>query len=300
MTDRAEAPIRGGLPGRLVEVCLDATSAGAFWPDLMSELARVIDFDTGYIASTPSGAAAAHGALLGYGEHELRATVGDYLREIQPEEVRRYLDRACTEEEIWTPRRRAQLSVFRRNVLPSPIRHMLVRVSWHGGVLVGFNLERRGPGRGFSPADAATIDALAPLVQLADVVTRRRSGPDPLALWAREFGLSPREAEIANLAMKGETNKQIAQHLGLSPFTVRNIMQKVFAAVGVERRSELGFELQAAAASATDTGDDGTNGARRDGVAVFANRVRGLLPPPPSEPARHPDVVFAGALRLGG
>jgi len=51
--------------------------------------------------------------------------------------------------------------------------------------------------------------------------------------------LSAREAEIARLSALGRSNKQIAQALSLSPFTVRNHLDSVYRKLGVSKRSEL-------------------------------------------------------------
>ncbi|MGZ3375613.1 MAG: response regulator transcription factor [Phenylobacterium sp.] len=52
--------------------------------------------------------------------------------------------------------------------------------------------------------------------------------------------LSAREAEIARHSGLGRSNKEIAQELALSPFTVRNHLDSVYRKLGVSKRSELG------------------------------------------------------------
>ena len=52
--------------------------------------------------------------------------------------------------------------------------------------------------------------------------------------------LSARETEIARLSALGRSNKEIAQTLSLSPFTVRNHLESVYRKLGVAKRSELG------------------------------------------------------------
>jgi len=55
--------------------------------------------------------------------------------------------------------------------------------------------------------------------------------------------LSPRELQVAERAAQGESNKQIADRLGLSEHTVKNYLFHVFEKLGVSNRFELLFLL---------------------------------------------------------
>ena len=55
--------------------------------------------------------------------------------------------------------------------------------------------------------------------------------------------LSPREFQVAEHAAQGESNKQIADQLGLSEHTVKNYLLHVFEKLGVSNRIELLFLL---------------------------------------------------------
>ncbi len=74
----------------------------------------------------------------------------------------------------------------------------------------------------FHTLRASCADARTPLLDLARV-------PD----------LSPREREIASLAAEGRTSRAIADQLGVSNRTVDNLLQRVYAKLGVAGRSEL-------------------------------------------------------------
>lgn len=51
--------------------------------------------------------------------------------------------------------------------------------------------------------------------------------------------LSPRELQIVAAVIRGESNRGIAEHLGLSPQTVKNHLSHIFEKVGVASRLEL-------------------------------------------------------------
>jgi len=55
--------------------------------------------------------------------------------------------------------------------------------------------------------------------------------------------LSPRELQVAERAAQGESNKQIADRLGLSEHTVKNYLFRIFEKLGVSNRFELLFLL---------------------------------------------------------
>ena len=65
-------------------------------------------------------------------------------------------------------------------------------------------------------------------------MTIRRSG---LAIFPRE-PLSAREREVLLRIARGETNRQIAEHLVISEATARNHVSHVLEKLGLNRRSE--------------------------------------------------------------
>lgn len=50
---------------------------------------------------------------------------------------------------------------------------------------------------------------------------------------------TPRQRQIALLVARGRQNKEIASELGISPFTVRNLLVEVFRRAGVSDRGSL-------------------------------------------------------------
>jgi NarL family two-component system response regulator LiaR len=50
--------------------------------------------------------------------------------------------------------------------------------------------------------------------------------------------LTDREREVLKLLVKGESNVQIAEHLDVSPYTIRNHVSRIFSKLGVSSRTE--------------------------------------------------------------
>jgi len=55
----------------------------------------------------------------------------------------------------------------------------------------------------------------------------------------RKFGLTPREAEIVAEIVKGLTNKELAEKLGISEDTIKRHLSNIFDKVGASHRLEL-------------------------------------------------------------
>jgi len=75
--------------------------------------------------------------------------------------------------------------------------------------------------------DGTAVDAV---LEASGHTSRRR--PSAAA------GLTPREVEVLALAAKGETTRQIATRLGISPKTAGNHLERIYAKAGVQSRAE--------------------------------------------------------------
>lgn len=70
-------------------------------------------------------------------------------------------------------------------------------------------------------------------------LTSRRAPSEPFArndAAIRALGLSPRECEILEALTAGESNKELARRLGISPNTVKTHIARVYEKLGVQRR----------------------------------------------------------------
>ena len=105
--------------------------------------------------------------------------------------------------------------------LPAPDEGLFRRIS--------FASEKRG---GISDRDVLVLGLLAPsLVQLYRRAAVRR------ATAARPGGLTPREREVLRLVAQGQTNREVARSLWISPATVRRHLENTFEKLGVRSRA---------------------------------------------------------------
>jgi DNA-binding CsgD family transcriptional regulator len=59
-----------------------------------------------------------------------------------------------------------------------------------------------------------------------------------------EYGMTPREVEVALLLSEGLSNTALARQLGISPHTARHHTQRVLGKLGVHSRAEAGARLR--------------------------------------------------------
>lgn len=69
-------------------------------------------------------------------------------------------------------------------------------------------------------------------------VTVRELGIEREA-FARRYGLSPREVEVAELVLRGYANPVIASRLGIAPTTAKRHLTRIFEKIGVDSRTQL-------------------------------------------------------------
>ncbi len=68
--------------------------------------------------------------------------------------------------------------------------------------------------------------------------------PVEVPLPARNSALSGRENEIARLAARGYSNKEIGRILEISPWTVASHLKSIFFKLGISRRGQISGRLR--------------------------------------------------------
>lgn len=106
------------------------------------------------------------------------------------------------------------------------------------------------PGR-LSPSYAKVLDLIMPHLHFAFFRQLANEAGDESATLAPvpESLLSPREAEVLGWVREGKTNQQIGAALNISPFTVKNHVQKILRKLGVRNRTQAVAQGGAAAVS---------------------------------------------------
>jgi DNA-binding CsgD family transcriptional regulator len=94
-----------------------------------------------------------------------------------------------------------------------------------------------GDARG-EPLYMHALPVAAPPNDQVIVVSVRELGIEREA-FARRYGLSPREAEVAELVLRGYPNPLIASTLGIAPATTKRHLTRIFDKIGVDSRTQL-------------------------------------------------------------
>jgi len=210
----------------------------------------------------------------------LAANFWTYVTEMSPAEQLRLGAGLAPAEETFSLKRRDELSIFREFLKPRGLTRVLP-VTWSvDGRLWGLGLTRSTPG--FSSQDVGRLELLLPYIRAAMRVRPIRSSRDddtPEGTFgaAKGWRLTPLQMKTMNLVIRGLTNREVADLLGLSPNTVRNILVEVFRKVGVSRRSELAY--MAALAAHSDAVFEGRDAPDR---LAFLRHIRAGRERPPS------------------
>lgn len=138
--------------------------------------------------------------------------------------------------------------------LPDVLGTQLVRDLRDSGVLAPAVLMTANPERGFNQAareggaQGTTLKSGSPgelLTTLRSVVRGEeafdgRHPPRP----AGRGALSPREREVVRLVARGATNREVAEALEVGEETVKTLLARTYAKLGVRRRAEAVAEAQ--------------------------------------------------------
>jgi len=141
--------------------------------------------------------------------------------------------------QVFDRRERARRAVYADVHAPQKIRESLLAVIETGEHrMTALELVRRSSRlQPLAEVAMAKVRALRPLLALAEAYVEKHT---PLA--ERELpiaGLTSRQRQIAELVVRGLTNREIALALSISPFTVRNLLVQIFDKAQVSTRAEL-------------------------------------------------------------
>jgi DNA-binding CsgD family transcriptional regulator len=228
------------LVGGFAEMIVGTLEPSELWPAMLRKVQQVVGFDAGYIAASWGSATEGRGAVAEHDAAFLRQNLGRYLAEIRAEEVALYTDRARVHHDVWPLARQQELAVFRELLIPTGMKHMLVRTSVRRGNVAGFNLERRSD-KPFTERELLLVDLIAPFLHVAEVMTRCSHDDSLSDEFAREHHLTKRENQLVALAARGLQNTEIALLMGVSSNTVRNTLVRIYLKVGVANRAELAY-----------------------------------------------------------
>jgi DNA-binding CsgD family transcriptional regulator len=152
--------------------------------------------------------------------------------------------RPVIDDAVYGARDRQRLAVYREIFLPQNATSILAASARCRGVETAMLVfKRHGRSARFRAPDTARLEAMLPVVALADAGFRyafeaRRAVAAP-ARSSLLQGLGEREAQVGQLASRGLRNAEIAAILGTSAETVKRQLRSVFAKVEVSNRTEL-------------------------------------------------------------
>ena len=138
--------------------------------------------------------------------------------------------------------------------LPDTLGTELVRTLRQSGVEAPAVLMTANPERGFNEAareagaQGTTLKSGSP-EELLDALRALAAGESSFDARhpqraAGRAALSPREREVVRLVARGATNREVAEALEVGPETVKTLLARTYAKLGVRRRAEAVAEAQ--------------------------------------------------------
>jgi DNA-binding CsgD family transcriptional regulator len=144
------------------------------------------------------------------------------------------------DSEVYGLGERERLALYSEVLLPQRATSVLsAMVSYRDCRVAMLVLKRHGRKNPFGARESAWLASVVPVVALADAGFQHCQPTATPCVDKSPDRLSPREAEVAQLACKGMRNGEIAAMLGTSAETVKKQLRSVFEKIGVSNRTEL-------------------------------------------------------------
>lgn len=233
----------------LARVAIDAgkrPSLGEARALLLAKLVERFDADSAHLLDARTDLASqSRGAVVGVTDEHLRA-YGAAKASYDASNKRMLeamLRGACVDSDVYSSSERSSLAIYRDILLPQRTRSVLgAFASLAGMLVVRVVFKRHGTRRAFAERDVRELQRELPMIAFADAALQHR-----FAGTASQHALAPltpREREVAQLACKGCSNREIASLLGTSPDTVKKQLSAAMKKLDVLNRTELASLLQ--------------------------------------------------------
>lgn len=156
----------------------------------------------------------------------------DHFRESRATVV--YLDDLLTEEEL------CQSVYYREFMRPHNMRYVTEMFLRRDGAIVAIiSMMRDETLHGFSVAELELLHKLQPLLEFSLNSIYKPQRVNERSLLADRFQLTPRELDVIELIIAGQSNKVIAAKMYVSLSTIKTHLQHIFDKLAVSSRTRL-------------------------------------------------------------
>lgn len=235
----------------VVQLAFDARSAGELRQELVRRLAASVGADIGTMGSPELGATSQDAVGVDAAMLERARTPfwlsGPSASQFAPFFRALKRRRVLADTSFWSPAEKVRLPIYEL-CRSAGIEYFLVSLVSKAWPPVFFSLAR-GRGAAFDQDTEAYLASLVPALTLVNAAhpVAPPSGDQELSFPA---WLTERQREICLYVAHGYTNEEIARACGISPFTARNHLVRLFRDFHVGTRTELASALLRSASQA--------------------------------------------------
>lgn len=230
----------------LCEVAVHATGIADYRTRVLSLLGVYLNFDAGLFHELSPRVPLARAGVVGLTPEAIEAHSAGWDEtavKLQPLlEIALRQSGAATDAEAFPPRTRSRIAWQQGVAKPLGIQALLVgHLCSRGRVIAGIVLMRR---RGvFTRGERCWLGGLLPCLTIGDAYWQHGESERHVGLLAqpvcRDQRLTARQRQVVEGVALGRTNRQIAEALGVSPHTVRNLLVQVCERLGAGNRADV-------------------------------------------------------------